>query len=126
MQNKEIIIAIKSLCGSVGTISNLGYHFVYKSYRFLFIPSEMEGMLRFSIPHIEESKKYDSSAVCVVVNKVNLEVKYAKAVIRDQGSISVEYDYKISSDEDLKATLPHIVDTLAFAAKYLTEALGKI
>lgn len=86
----------------------------------------MEGMLRFSIPHIEESEKYDSSAVCVVVNKVNLQVKYAKAVIRDQGSISVEYDYKISSDEDLKAPLPHIVDTLAFAAKYLTEALGKI
>ena len=126
MRNNEIIKAIKALCGRVSTISNLGYYFVYKGYRFLYIPGEAEGMLRFCIPHIEQSEKYGSSEVCAVVNQVNLEVKYAKAVVRDQGSISVEYDYKMSSSEDLNETLSHIVDTLAFAAKYFTEKLEKL
>ena len=51
-------------------------------------------------------------------------VKYVKVVKLNNGSISLNYDHKITTDETVDIIVPHIINTLDFAATYLQNKLN--
>lgn len=80
-------------------------------------------MIRFSIPHICKVCEYDRVRVETIINETNREVKYIKAVILDNGSISINYDHKISKGENASDIVSHMIKTLYTASEYLIQKL---
>lgn len=61
-----------------------------------------------------------------LVNEINREVKYIKAVIRTNGRVSLSYDHRISDDESVEVIVPHMIRTLYAASIYLNGKLSSI
>ena len=80
-------------------------------------------MIRISIPHVVNSKEYKKDEVDAVVNETNREVKFIKAIVLNNGSISLNYDHWINNDEDIGEIVEHIIKTLYIASEYLVLKL---
>ena len=103
----SVIEEIKRLCGKVRVLNNGWCHFVYRHLHYLYIPDESNGMIRISIPHVVNSKEYKKEEVDTAVNETNRKVKFIKAMVLNNGSISLNYDHRISNGENAS----EIVDT---------------
>ena len=66
---------------------------------------------------------YSSKCITAAVNETNREVKYIKAVMLRNGSISLTYDHKINGEENLEELVSHIIDTLSAASGYLIKKI---
>ena len=80
-------------------------------------------MIRISIPHVVNSKEYKKERVDSAVNEINREVKFIKAMLLNNGSISLNYDHRISNGEDVSDIIEHIIKTLYIASEYLVLKL---
>lgn len=80
-------------------------------------------MIRISIPHVVNSKEYKKDEVDSAVNETNREVKFIKAMVLNNGSISLNYDHRISNGEDIDEIVEHIITTLYIASEYLVLKL---
>ena len=119
----QVIEEIKRLCGN-GTMLNNGWcHFVYHHLHYLNIPDDANGMIRISIPHIVNSAEYEKEAVDAAINETNREVKFIKAIVLKNGSISLNYDHRISNGENVSEIVEHIIKTLYIASEYLVLKL---
>lgn len=114
---------IKRQCGKVKVLNNGWCHFVYHHLHYLNIPDEQNGMIRISIPHVVNSKEYKKEEVDAAVNETNREVKFIKAMVLNNGSISLNYDHRISNDENVSEIVGHIIKTLYIASEYLVLKL---
>ena len=85
----SVIEEIKRLCGKVRVLNNGWYHFIYRHLHYLYIPDEANGMIRISIPHVVNSKEYKKEEVDTAVNVTNRKVKFIKAMVLNNGSISL-------------------------------------
>ena len=54
-----------------------------------------------------------------------ISVKFIKVIRLDCGSVSLNYDYKTSSDETAEAIVSHIITALDFASAYLLNRLER-
>lgn len=81
-------------------------------------------MIRFSVPHLIKADDYDVELLSEAINDTNRGVKYVKVVKLNNGSISLNYDHKITTDETVDIIVPHIINTLDFAATYLQNKLN--
>ena len=124
MRQEQMIHEIKALCGKLDTIPNLGYHFIYNDYNILYIPRDIEGLHRFCIPHIVNAEDYEPTLLSEIINKVNRDVKYVKVILRNNRSVSLEYDHKTEHQEHCVELILHILNTLIFAANHLTQSLA--
>ena len=121
---KELVIEeIKRQCGKVRVLNNGWCHFVYHHLHYLNIPDDANGMIRISIPHVVNSKEYKKDEVDAAVNETNREVKFIKAMVLNNGSISLNYDHRISKGEDIGEIVEHIITTLYIASEYLVLKL---
>lgn len=118
-----VIEEIKRQCGKVSVLNNGWYHFVYHHLHYLNIPDDANGMIRISIPHVVNSKEYNKDDVDAAVNETNREVKFIKAMVLNNGSISLNYDHRISCGEDIGEIVEHIIKTLYIASEYLVLKL---
>lgn len=75
-------------------------------------------MIRISIPHICKKSDYDKKRLEVIINETNREVKYIKVMILENGSISLNYDHKISDRDKASEIVPHMIKTLYSASEY--------
>ena len=60
-----------------------------------------------------------------LVNQTNREVKYIKAALLDNGSLTLTYDHKMIKGEKPQDFVPHIIDALDFASNYIIEKIGE-
>lgn len=116
---KEII----KLCGSVEEVPYVGWHFVYNEQHYFYVPNEQLIFLRFTIPHLLKIEDYRSQLILDAVNETNREVKFVKAVILKNGSVSISYDHKLSEGDNIKHLVPHIIKTLDFASNYIMNKI---
>lgn len=104
-------------------LSNGWCHFVYRHLHYLYISDDSNGMIRISIPHVVNIKEYKKEEVDSAVNETNREVKFIKAMVLNNGSISLNYDHLISNGENVSEILEHIIKTLYIASEYLVLKL---
>lgn len=124
MRKEEIVNEIKKKCGKVEMLPDIGWHFIYNTRHFFYINSNDDGIVRFCIPHLVKTDEYDMEQLLDAINDTNRSVKFIKVVKLDCGSISLEYDHKMISDEKVEFIVPHIIDVLDFASIYLLDRLN--
>ena len=120
---EQIIREIKHFCGNGTVLDNGWYHFVYRHLHYLYIPNN--SMIRITVPHIGMNNEYEKELLETAINETNREVKYVKVVVLGNGSISLNYDHKLSDDEKICYIVPHIIETLYFASEYFVMKLQK-
>jgi len=119
----QVIEEIKRLCGKVMMLNNGWCHFVYRHLHFVNIPDDNNDMIRISIPHVANSTNYAREVLDKAINETNREVKFIKAMVLNNGSISLNYDHRIGNDEKVGETVSHMVLTLFAASEYLKMKL---
>ena len=119
----SVIEEIKRQCGTVRVLNNGWCHFVYHHLHYLNIPDDANGMIRISIPHVVNSKEYKKERVDSAVNEINRDVKFIKAMLLNNGSISLNYDHLINNGENVSEIVEHIIKTLYIASEYLVLKL---
>lgn len=80
-------------------------------------------MIRISVPHVVNYNDYKKEKLDAAINETNREVKYIKVVVLNNGSISLNYDHKISNNEQIGEIVPHMIRTLYATTMYLTRKL---
>ena len=118
-----VIEEIKRKCGKVRVLNNGWCHFVYHHLHYLYIPDDANGMIRISIPHVANSKDYQKEDVDAAVNETNREVKFIKAMMLNNGCVSLNYDHRISLSDNSSEIVEHIIKTLYVASEYLVIKL---
>lgn len=126
MRQDEIVNEIRKKCGHVEMLPSMGWHFIYHDRHFFYMTGRSEGMIRFCIPYLVKTDRYDAKVVSEAINDTNRDVKFIKAVKLDSGNISLDYDHKATSDESAETIVPHIIDALDFASNYLLNKIIKL
>ena len=75
-------------------------------------------MIRISIPHVVSCKNYKKEEVDAAVNETNREVKFIKVMVLNNGSVSLNYDHRISNVEDIGEIVEYIIKSLNIASEY--------
>lgn len=120
---EQVVEEIKRMCGKVRMLNNGWYHFVYKHLHFVYIPDENNNMIRISVPYVANSKDYTRDVLDTAINETNREVKYIKAIILKNGSISLDYDCRKGNEENVGEVVSHMIQTLFGAAEYMKGKL---
>ncbi len=123
----DVITFLKELATNVSYFQGIGWwHFRYGSDQMVYIPdSHSSNLIRICIPHFGSIEDYDSEQLSIAINETNKEVRYVKVVTLGNGSISINYDHKYDSENDLHSMLLHMLKTLCFAAEYLKSKLSE-
>ena len=106
------------MCGKVIPLKSGWYQFIYHQLVFICISDPQNRYIRITIPHLTNSKSYQKGIIETAINEINREVKYIKAVILENGSVSLKYDHKFMGVENISKTVEHMIETLSKAAKY--------
>lgn len=77
-----------------------------------------------TIPHIMKVELDNMNEVKVAVNSTNRELRFIKAVILNNGSVSICYDHKITKNENIAEVVSHIIKTLDFASNHLKKKIS--
>lgn len=123
---EQVIEGIKRKCGKVRMLNNGWCHFTYRHLHFVNIPDGSNDMIRISIPHVADSTDYTKEVLDKAINETNREVKFIKAMVLNNGSISLNYDHRISNDEKGDEIVSHMIITLFAAAEYLKRKLKMV
>ena len=125
MKQEEIVNEIRRLCGQTILMPSLGWHFKYKEQIYIYVVGKDESMIRFCIPFVAGLLSNDKELLKEAVNETNRNVKFIKALLsdKDEAKISLDYDHKITDKESAKDIVPHIINALDFAVKYLMKSL---
>ena len=123
----DVITFLKELAINVNYFPSIDlWHFKYGSYQMVYIPNkDSSNTIRICIPHFGDANQYNSEQLSAAINETNREVKYVKVVTLGNGSISINYDHKYDSENDLNSMLLHMLKTLCFASEYLKSKLSK-
>lgn len=119
----QVIEEIKQQCGKMRVLNNGWVHFVYRHLHYLYILDDANGLIRLSIPHVINSKDYTYDVLNKAVNETNREVKFIKVLVLNNGSVSLNYDHRISDNETLAKIVLHMIVTLLFASEHLINKL---
>lgn len=120
---EEIKKEIIRLCGNTKKVSSFGWYFVHNNLHYLYVPDKEHKFIRITIPHIVKVDDVNIESVIDIINETNREVKFVKAVILKNGSISISYDHKIAEQENISQIVNHIISTLDFASSYLLKKM---
>lgn len=122
-KQEEIKQEIIKLCGSTYKVSSFGWHFVRNDLHYFYVPDKENKFIRITIPHIIKVDDANMENVTEIINETNREVKFIKAVVLENGSISISYDHKVAEQEDISQIVSHIINTLDFASTYLMNKI---
>ena len=121
MNNKEVISEIRRKCGTVTKLNNGWNLFMYRYFHYVYIPNDKDNMIRITIPHIANSNDYEEKVLKETINEVNREVKFVKAMVLLNGSISLNYDHRVT--DNVREIVSHMIETLNIGARYLLTRL---
>ena len=83
------------------------------------MPDSKEALIRFSIPHLTLVDNDNEKRIATAINETNREVKFIKVMLLDNGSVSLNYDHKITEGEQINEIVAHIIKALDFASYYI-------
>ena len=121
--NDQVIEEIKRLCGKVEWMPGMGYCFMIKDTLCLFFHCKRTNSLRFTMPYLADATDENIERMMELINQANREVKYIKATLLDNGSLTLTYDHKMVSGEKSKDVIPHIIKALDFASSYIRNKI---
>ena len=121
----QVIEEIRRLCGKVGWMPGLGHYFLINDTFCLYMYCKGTESLRFAIPYLAKATEDNKSKMMDLVNQTNREVKYIKAALLDNGSLTLTYDHKVTKDEKPENYVAHIINALDFASTYIIERIGE-
>lgn len=120
----EIKKEITRLCGKTNKVSSFGWHFTHNDLHYFYVPDKDDKYIRITIPHIVKVEQENMNEVTAAINETNREVKFVKAVILSNGSVSISYDHKIAENENIEGIVSHIIKTLDFASNHLKKKIS--
>lgn len=124
--NDQVIEEIKRLCGKVEWMPGFGNCFLINNILCLYMYSKGSESLRFVIPYLAKATKDNKRQIEAMVNQANREVKYIKATMLDNGSVTLTYDHKVMKGEKPQDFVPHIIEALGFASNYIIQKIEKV
>ena len=125
MKQEEIVNEIRQMCGQTILMPSLGWHFKYNGQVYFYVVGKDESMIRFCIPFVAGLPLYDKELLKDAVNETNRNVKFIKALLseKDDAKVSLDYDHKITDLESAKDIVPHIINSLDFAVRFLKRTV---
>ena len=108
MNTTDITKQVKRKCRMVKPIGKGWYQSVYHHLCFAHKLDMADGVLRIAIPHVAKNTDYNMEKLVTAINETNCKVKYVKTTILQNGSISLNYDHKITDGEDAAIIVPRI------------------
>jgi hypothetical protein len=121
----QVLEEIKRLCGKVEWMPGLGHCFLINNTLCLYMYCKGTDSLRFAIPYLAKATENNKIKMMDLVNQTNREVKYIKAALLDNGSLTLTYDHKVIKGEKPRDYVPHIINALGFASNYIIEKIGE-
>lgn len=122
----EIVTEIRRKCGEVERLPQFGWHFMYCGRHYLYMSACNDNELRFCVPYLAKSTDYNSDVLTEAINETNREVKFIKAMVLESGSVSLDYDHKLTEGENIDEIVPHIIMSLDFASTFLINKLNAL
>ena len=121
MKQEEIVNEIRRMCGQTIRMPSLGWHFKYNGQVYFYVVGKDESMIRFCIPFVAGLLSNDKELLKEAVNETNRNVKFVKALLseKDDATVSLDYDHKITDLESARDIVPHIIKSLDFAVRFL-------
>lgn len=125
MKQEEIVNEIRRMCGQTIQMPSLGWHFKYNGQVYFYVVGKDESMIRFCIPFVAGLLSNDKELLKEAVNDTNRNVKYIKVLLseKDDATVSLDYDHKITDLESARDIVPHIIKSLDFAVRYLEKRI---
>ncbi len=124
MIQDEIVNEIKKKCGNADLLAAIGWHFVYNGRHYFYISDKNDDtILRFCVPHLIKASDYDRGLLTEAINETNRNVKFIKVVNLKCGSVSIDYDHKLTSEKTVGNIVPYIINSLDFASNYFINKL---
>lgn len=122
----EITNQLRQVCDDVELLKNGWYIFIYNGKHYIYMPDSKKALIRFSIPHLTLVDNDDEKRIATAINETNREVKFIKVMLLDNGSVSLNYDHKITEGEQINEIVVHIIKALDFASYYIIKKLKTI
>lgn len=125
MKQEEIVNEIRRMCGQTIRMPSLGWHFKYNGQVYFYVVGKDESMIRFCIPFVAGLLSNDKELLKEAVNETNRNVKFVKALLseKDDATVSLDYDHKITDLESARDIVPHIIKSLDFAVRFLKRTV---
>ena len=125
MKQEEIVNEIRRMCGQTLLMPSLGWHFKYNGQVYFYVVGKDESMIRFCIPFVAGLPLYDKKLLKDAVNDTNRNVKFIKALLseKNETKVSLDYDHKITDIESANDIVPHIINSLDFAVKFMKRTV---
>ena len=125
MKQEEIVNVIRRMFGQTIQMPSLGWHFKYKEQVYIYVVGKDESMIRFCIPFVAGLLSNDKELLKEAVNETNRNVKFIKALLseKDDAKVSMDYDHKITDLESAKDIVPHFIQSLDFAVRFLKRTV---
>ena len=125
MKQEEFVNEIRRMCGQTIQMPSLGWHFKYNGQVYFYVVGKDESMIRFCIPFVAGLLSNDKELLKEAVNETNRNVKFIKALLseKDDATVSLDYDHKITDIESAKDIVPHIIKSLDFAVRFLKRTV---
>lgn len=121
--NEQVLEEIKRLSEKVTVLNNGWCHFEYEHVHFVSIPDKRQEMIRISVPHIANGNDYSREILDTVINETNQQVKFIKAMVLNNGSLTLNYDHQVCQSEKMDKIVSHMITTLYAASEYLKKKL---
>lgn len=118
-----IIEDIKTLCGKVIRLPGDTYHFKVNGLDCLYMKTGRRNYLRFVAPCVSQVPASQQNDYMSMLNQVNKEIRYIKALLLDNGNIAVNYDCRLVDEQWHREVVTHIIKTISFASGYITDRI---
>lgn len=123
--NEQVLEEIKRLSEKVIVLNNGWCHFEYRHVHFVSVPDKRKEMIRISVPHVANSNDYSREILDTIINETNQHVKFIKAIVLNNGSISLDYDHQVSQGEKMDKIVLHMITMLFEASEYIKMKFQK-
>lgn len=124
MKHKEQILdELKALGFTLEVLNDEVYHFVFEETHLLYmIDSDDDDFLHLAVPSLFEVTEDNMAFIQEVVNKINCEMKYVKAVIV-KDSLWLNVEYQLFGDPPLGELLESFIKALHYGKIYVHETI---
>lgn len=123
MKQNELINGIRKKCGRVEYLPSIGWFFIYNKRHYIYI-NRNDDLIRFCIPHLIKAHDYKINLLLETINEINRSLKFIKVVKLNNGSISLNYDYMLRSDDTAAYVVSRIIGALDYASTYFLKKLN--
>lgn len=124
-RNEQILQELKSLGFVLNEIPEFGYVFDYEGCNILFTPIDDDSdFIRLSAPLIFEVSDDNRALLMEIVNKVNIDLKYVKAIIMNDDSIWLSFEHYSIGDYPLDDLLGIMIKSLSFSKEQVLKYIN--